>query len=227
MGRKTNAFTLVELLIVLAIVGILAVIALMYLRGQIFKSNDATRKADLDRINIALEEYEKDHNCYPLPHLVNCNPGTGLRPYLEKIPCDPITHASYYYEYEDSTCPTWYRLYTNLDNPDDASAMPFCGPLNSFNYYVSSPNAPACTPVAGGTGDGGTGDGGTGGGTGGGDGTIEVDGLYGCFSGVCQPINWDPSRPGPVCDPHYSGSNCYGACLNNEGQPVNSCTPWQ
>ena len=106
MGRKNSGFTLVELVIVLAIIAILAVIALLYLRGQLFKGNDARRKGDLNRISLALEEYEKDHNCYPPTSqpgselLMECDPGTGLEPYLSKIPCDPVRLSSYYYEYD-------------------------------------------------------------------------------------------------------------------------------
>lgn len=65
MGRKNSGFTLVELLVVIAFLAIIAVIIINALRSSLWKGNDAKRKADLDRIKIALEEYEKDHNCYP------------------------------------------------------------------------------------------------------------------------------------------------------------------
>ncbi|KKU10395.1 MAG: hypothetical protein UX13_C0013G0011, partial [Candidatus Woesebacteria bacterium GW2011_GWB1_45_5] len=106
-------------MIVVGILAVLVLIAIAYFRGQIFKGNDAKRKGDIRRIQVAVEEYEKDHDCYPLPQAVACNPGTGLNPYLSRVPCDPITKASYFYEHEDSTCPGWYRVYTKLDNPND------------------------------------------------------------------------------------------------------------
>lgn len=223
MGRRNSAFTLVEIIIVLAIVAILAVIAITSYQGQISKANDARRRSDLDRIKIALEEYEKDHNCYPPSTLLVCNPGTGLQPYLDKIPCDPVTGASYVYEIQDSTCPAWYRVYTKLDNSADTLAMPLCGPagIAAFNYYVSSPNAPTCVASGGPVGGGITGGGGSSptpspsGGAGG--------PFYGCKGGVCVPILWDPTRPGPECDPNFLNSACYNSC----GPVSNECQSWR
>lgn len=201
MGRKNtkSAFTLVELIIVVSILAFIALIAIAFFRGQLFKGNDARRKSDINRIQIALEEYEKDHNCYPLPQDVACNPGTGLRPYLDRIPCDPVTKASYYYEYQDASCPSWYRLYSLLDNNNDSSLTVGVGPSGSFNYYQESPNAPEMELVPGGV------------------------TFYGCKSGVCMEIMWDPKRPGPECDPNYQSTTCYGQC----GPQATECVPWK
>jgi general secretion pathway protein G len=202
MGRKNfggSGLTLVELMVVVSIVAILVLIAIAYFRSQIFKGRDARRKADLNRIQIALEEYEKDHNCYPPPELLNCNPGTGLRPYLDKIPCDPMTGESYVYDFETtSSCPAWYRLFVDLENINDAKITPFTGPGGTYNYYVGSPNSPPITgPMA--------------------------EGFYGCKSGVCVPLSWDYSKPGVECSPNYQNPNCLNQC---EGGG-NECIPWR
>lgn len=210
MGRKNyKAFTLVELMIVVSILAFIAIIAIAYFRGQLFKGNDARRKADLNRIGVAVEEYEKDHNCYPLPYIVQCDPGTGLQPYLEKTPCDPRTNTTYEYEYEDSACPSWYRIYTVLDNVNDPKVTEGIGPGAAYNYSQSSPNAP--------------GGGDSSGGTTGGSGPPEGVTFYGCKVGVCQEINWDYARPGPECDPNYTTAGCYGQC----GSESTECNPWQ
>lgn len=219
--EHTNAFTLIELMVVFAVLAILIILALISYRSQISKGYDARRKADLDRIKIAIEAYEKDHNCYPLPSSLVCNPGTGLQPYLDQIPCDPVTHATYYYEYEDSSCPTWWRLYTNLDNSSDPQIMPFCGPGDSFNYYVSSSNAPNCIPSGSSSGSGGSS-----GGASPSPGSVDTGNFYGCFSGVCAAISWDPARNGPECDPNYQNPTCYGQCGTPES-PTNECQPWR
>src|SRR5690242_15379639 len=98
--KYSRGFTLTELIIVVSIIGFLAVLSLIYLRTQTFKGTDAKRKSDIKNIQVAIEEYEKDNDCYPLPQVVTCEPGTGLSPYMSKIPCDPTTKASYYYEYD-------------------------------------------------------------------------------------------------------------------------------
>lgn len=202
--------TLVEIVVVVAILTLLMAISIWYFRNQMLKGNDAKRKGDMHRIQVGVEEYEKDNNCYPLPSLVICD-SEGLKPYMSVVPCDPMTNASYYYEHEDSTCPSWYRIYTNLDNLADADIIGECGPDYSFNFFASSPNAPDPDCVE----NGGGGNGGTG------------EDFYGCFSGVCLPINWDPSRPGPECDPNYGSGSCYGQCTDPEtGQPQNDCQSW-
>jgi prepilin-type N-terminal cleavage/methylation domain-containing protein len=208
-----KGFTLVEVIIVVVIIASLVLLAIAFFRGQIFKGNDARRKGDINRIKIGLEEYEKDHNCYPLSQTVVCNPGTGLTPYLDKIPCDPTTHASYYYEYENSSCPSWYRVYTKLENSSDTAIVSGIGPNGAFNYYSGSPNAPGATP---GPSSAPAPSGGGGGGAGG------QSGFYGCISGACVPISWDSNRPGPECDPNYQNATCYGSC----GSPSNVCVPW-
>lgn len=210
LKRKINisGVTLIELLVVVTILVFLMTVILWYFRNQMFKGNDAKRKGDIHRIQVAAEEYEKDNNCYPFPSLVVCD-SEGLKPYMSKVPCDPMTNASYYYEHEDLNCPSWYRIYTNLDNLTDVDIIGECGPDYSFNYFLSSPNAPdpECTE----TGDGGE--------TG--------ENFYGCFSGMCQPINWDPLRPGPECDPNYGSGTCYSQCTDpSTGQPQNECQSW-
>jgi prepilin-type N-terminal cleavage/methylation domain-containing protein len=138
----TLGFTLIELLISLSIIAILGSLIVISLRAQLFKGNDARRKADIDQIKVAVEEYEKDHNCYPAPAVLTCKPGSGLEPYLIKIPCDPITDASYYYETENNLCPSWYKLYTILQYTKDSSVTPGIGPGSIYNYVSGSANAP-------------------------------------------------------------------------------------
>jgi len=226
---KIRGVTLTELLVVVSIIVLLLSFILWYFRNQIFKGNDAKRKGDIHKIQVAVEEYEKDNNCYPLPQLVVCDPGEGLKPYLSEVPCDPVTDASYYYEYQDSSCPSWYRIYANLDNVQDEIITELCGPGYSFNYYASSPNAPApnCVEIEGEEdGEGGGEEGGEEGEEGGSEGGT-VEEFYGCFTGVCLPINWDPARPGPECDPNYGNNTCYDQCTDTEtGLPQNECESW-
>lgn len=214
MKRSTKGFTLVELMIVVSVIAFLAVLISSYLRSQVFKGYDARRKADIKRITIAVEEYEKDNDCYPLPSLLSCTTGTGLRPYLDKIPCDPMSNASYMYEHEDSTCPGWYKIYAKLENESDSDYVANIGPNSAYNFVLGSPNAPLSVPTVVEEEEGGGG--------GGGEPQAPQTTFYGCFSGVCSVIQWDSQRPGPSCDPNYQNPTCYGQCAN----PANECEPW-
>lgn len=62
---KKNAFTLIELLIVVGIIGILAAIAMPTYRDAITKSRIAQVKVDLKNLGTALESYRIDHNKFP------------------------------------------------------------------------------------------------------------------------------------------------------------------
>lgn len=197
MGRKNSAFTLVELIIVVSIITALALITIAYFRGQLFKGNDAKRKSDINRIQVAVEEYEKDNNCYPLA--VSCNPGTSLKPYLEKIPCDPSTKASYYYETDGGVCSKWYRIYTKLENTQDQSIIPGIGPGSAYNFTQGSPNAPEVTGTSNPT-------------------TppsiptptpSNFTGYYGFKNGVCVPLTAD-------CSWQYDSNNCNGNSYRSE-----------
>ena len=152
--KQTLGMTLTEVMIVSLVIVTLIIIALSSLRTQIFKSADARRKAETRRIGIAVEEHEKDNNCYPLPSLVTCNPGIGLRPYLDKVPCDPETNASYMYVHEDNSCPKWYKIYSSLQNENDPDFTAGLGPGAVYSYVYTSPNAPDGSDVGGGGGGG-------------------------------------------------------------------------
>lgn len=103
--EKHLGITIQELLIVVMIISILATLAIWYLRSQVHKANDGKRKGDIRRVQIALEEYEKDNDCYPVS-LPACDPGDDFAPYLAKVPCDPVTGTGYFYEPDPSSaCP--------------------------------------------------------------------------------------------------------------------------
>lgn len=201
------------------IIAFLAIMILIYLRTQVYKARDAKRKADMHLIKNAVEEYEKDHDCYPPEANVKCDTvtfslvGDGLSPYLNKIPCDPISGQSYLYEPGGPTsCFNWYRLYTPLDN----SAVTVLGPGGAgYDYYVSSPNAPtpvpvivftptptpistpSSSPIP----------------------TPETGPFWGCKSGECKSI----SGP-PYCNPKFGSETCYGLCMDaTTGDPINEC----
>lgn len=163
--RFVTAFTLIELLISIAIVIMLTMIAMISWRNHINKARDAQRKADLERISVAFEEYFSDNECYPESTILqNCG-GTELDPYLSSIPCDPVFHVPYCYipDTDSPTCYMNYRILAPLGNRTDpiieklfCSGDQNCGYDtecanyttldNNYNYGVSSFNIPLANP---------------------------------------------------------------------------------
>ena len=63
--ERSKGFTLVELMVVIAIIGILAVVALGIVRGAQQRAKDATLKATATNISTALEAYYAINQIYP------------------------------------------------------------------------------------------------------------------------------------------------------------------
>jgi prepilin-type N-terminal cleavage/methylation domain-containing protein len=149
----TKGFTLIELLLVIAIVGLLAVIIFISFPDQINKGFDRRRKHDLTRIKTGFEEYYSDNGCYPPESIMDvCGDGAaGLQPYLSFIPCDPKSKEPYGVRVEDSDCPQWFKIYASLQYEQDSiinelGCLNGCGPDNNddgvsdYNYGVHSTN---------------------------------------------------------------------------------------
>jgi general secretion pathway protein G len=153
--ESRSGFTLVELLVVMAILGILATVSLANFRTSQQKARDAQRKADLRQIANALEAYMNDHGGYPTEEsgkIKACGCGTlacgwGADPrefcdsnntvYMKEIPDDPAGSPHYCYKSGGS----WFQLYAKLENANDPEAkLSVSCSGTTYNFGISSPN---------------------------------------------------------------------------------------
>ncbi len=88
MGRRDGGFTLIELMVVMAIITILAGIGVASYTNSITRSKEAVLREDLFRMRDALDQYYADKGKYPssLDDLVQ-------EKYLRAIPVDPFTQS--------------------------------------------------------------------------------------------------------------------------------------
>jgi general secretion pathway protein G len=87
-NRKDAGFTLVELMIVMAIIGVLAVVAIPKFEASLKLARESVLKEDLHVMRAAIDSYTMDKQKAPqsLDDLVQ-------EGYLKAIPEDPMTHA--------------------------------------------------------------------------------------------------------------------------------------
>ena len=103
-----SGFTIIELLVVLALISILATMGMAQYRLGIVHAREAVLKTDLFDLRDALDQYYADKGQYPgsLDALV-------IDGYLRKIPVDPITNAA----------DTWQPVFSEPD-PSNPTAAP-------------------------------------------------------------------------------------------------------
>lgn len=121
-----KGFTLVELLIVVAIIAILSTLLMVNFIGIRQRARDAERKSSLRQIQSAFELYRADQNSYPtalgtcigVPDCTN----TANAIYMKNVPTDPNGSSWYnsgnYYYYTPDSGGTYY-LVACLENTSD------------------------------------------------------------------------------------------------------------
>jgi len=111
MGRfaviDKKGYTLLELMIVVAIVGILVTLAIPTFQQSAVKAREAALKQNLFTMRAVIDQFYADRGDYPLSldELVEAK-------YIRDIPVDPFTKSS----------TTWNTIYEDQEEGDDSPA---------------------------------------------------------------------------------------------------------
>ncbi len=133
MSNLKKGFTLVELLVVIALIGVLSTLLLANFNAARERSRDAARKSDIRSIETALRLFYNDYGYYPesdtngqikgcgvITNPVVCEWGEpwliGSATYINTLPTDPSSGQSY--RYVQLSLDT-YTLAACLENKSD------------------------------------------------------------------------------------------------------------
>jgi len=122
---RSAGFTLLELITVVAIIGILVGIALPNYKTAIIQSREAVLKEDLFRFRDVIDQYYADKGKYPASLDALVDEG-----YLRKIPADPITGSA-----------DWEVVMSEQD-PDNPSDTPGVYDVKSASTSSSQSGTP-------------------------------------------------------------------------------------
>lgn len=169
-NNRNPGFTLVELLVVLAIISILVTIGLVSFTSSQLRAHDAQRKSDLKQVANALEIFYSDYGKYPPSDGTNstgqiyscpfdsvkltgsaCAWGMGefrdidssfntKTTYMKAMPKDP---SSFTYWYRVDSTGQKYQLFAHLENTQDPAIITTtytCGASSACNFGISSAN---------------------------------------------------------------------------------------
>jgi len=137
-----KSFTLIEVLVVIAIIGMLSALLLPNFMAARERSRDSKRKADLQQIQRALEMYRQDQPpaADPYPNtLPACNTSlvSGSVVYMNKVPCDPLGSAYFYSPDQTNIKFNLCACIENTADPDAVDSCPIAGVrCDPPKYYV-------------------------------------------------------------------------------------------
>lgn len=142
---KNKAFTMIEILVVATIIGLLAATAAVSYTSLNRSSRDARRKADIEEMRAAFEQWRSDYGSYPTTQVtVSCTVAncctsqvsliSGSNTYLQSVPRDPqCPSRTYYYN------PAGYTFGAGLEMATSVCAnltSPLCGAGIGCSYCM-------------------------------------------------------------------------------------------
>jgi len=120
--RNTRGFTLIELVIVVMVIGILATLLTPSYRQSVIKAQGADVATRVEAINVALKEYEADHDSLPTG-IEPIGPPAWLAPYLTRDFFHGPSNITWQYSKTAANVRATLIVAAGTSSPEDAQIL--------------------------------------------------------------------------------------------------------
>ncbi len=152
-GRHRQAgFTFVEILITVAVIGILSGIAIPNVASALRRARQRRTMCDMRVLGAALESYAADHNVYPSASAASCVPGVSFPPVEPLKPgafsglvptyiAQPPSRDGWgrLFGYTLDSTGAFYLIQSRGEDGGDFEKL-LCGPMSDFNDDIAYSN---------------------------------------------------------------------------------------
>lgn len=126
LKKSKKGFTLLEILVVVAIIGLVSSVIFVMLNNARMKARDSKRYAEVDALKKALELYYHDNDQYPeaadnwIKIEDDANFATAMQPYISSIPRDPLYpriegEKVFSYQYQSTADAQGYKFHIEME----------------------------------------------------------------------------------------------------------------
>ena len=146
-SNLNSAFTLIEMLVVISLIGILAALALVSFGGAQKQARDTTRKSDLKQYQTSIEGYaSKNGGLYPVYATATTIPSSGglcTSLNIGTCPLDPKNISPNLYKYISDASGTNYVFWGGLENKTPTVYWVICS-NGKTGESASAPTTSTC-----------------------------------------------------------------------------------
>lgn len=139
----SKGFTLVEILVAVAIIALLATIGLTTYTSAQITARDTKRKQDIKDIAVGLEVYRQTLRVYPVQTIASTAGGWSTllsTSFINNMPRDPLNGPDYFYTYNGTA--TNVTLCARLENVNEPIGINIingggdCGGIAGQRYFI-------------------------------------------------------------------------------------------